>query len=106
MKPFTNTYGKKNKAMANRTNTLEIAARIGDWEIDLIIGENHKGAIVTATERKTNYELIAPVKSKPLKQVKKALINMFAPYKEQVLSITCDNGREFFKHQAKAKKLT
>ncbi len=37
--------------------------------------------------------------------LKKALINMFAPCKEQVLSITSDNGREFFEHQAIAKKL-
>jgi len=30
---------------------------------------------------------------------------MFAPYKEQVLNIASDNGREFFEHQVIAKKL-
>jgi len=30
---------------------------------------------------------------------------MFAPYKKEVLSITSENGREFFEHEALAKKL-
>lgn len=112
-KKYKKRYGKTDKrgqipnkiSIETRGIVIDNKERIGDWEIDLIIGKNHKGAIVTATERKTNYELIAPVKSKSSKQVKKALINMFAPYKEQVLSITSDNGREFFEHQAIAKKL-
>ena len=30
---------------------VEEKSRIGDWEIDTIIGANHKGALVTIVER-------------------------------------------------------
>ena len=43
--------------------------RIGDWEIDTIIGKRHKGALVTIVERKSRYTLIAKVSKKESNQV-------------------------------------
>lgn len=41
--------------------------RVGDWEVDTIIGKNHKGAIVTAVERKLKFSCMRRVpKRKPL----------------------------------------
>jgi len=47
------------KSINQRSEIINNKLRIGDWEIDLIIGKNHKGTILTATERKTQYELVA-----------------------------------------------
>jgi len=110
---YKKRYGKKDnrgiipnkKSINQRSEIINNKLRIGDWEIDLIIGKGHKGAILTATERKTHYELVAKLSSKSSKEVKRVAVNMFAPYKKEVLSITSDNGREFFEHEALAKKL-
>jgi len=32
--------------------------RIGDWEIDLVMGQHHQGALVTIVERRTKFTLI------------------------------------------------
>ncbi len=73
--------------------------RIGDWEIDTIIGKNHKGALVTAVERKTKFTCISHVPRKEAALVSKALINMLEPYKYFVCTLTGDNGKEFSEHQ-------
>ena len=41
--------------ISERPDYINNKLRFGDWEIDTIIGENHKGAIVTIVERKTAF---------------------------------------------------
>jgi len=43
-------------------------------------------------------------KSTQAKPAKSAVINMFAPFKETVRTITSDNGIEFVEHQQIVKK--
>ena len=38
--------------------------RLGDWEIDTVIGANHKGALVTAVDRASKYAVIEVVDNK------------------------------------------
>ena len=46
----------KNKtSIEMRPSIVDTQERYGDWEIDTIIGENQKGAILTMTERKTGF---------------------------------------------------
>ena len=79
--------------------------RVGDWEIDTIIGKNHKGALVTAVERKTKFTCISHVHKKEAGLVSKALIEMLNPYKSLVHTLTSDNGKEFADHQKIAEAL-
>lgn len=79
--------------------------RVGDWEIDTVIGKNHKGALVTAVERKSKFTFIKHVTAKEAPLVSRALIDMLGPYKEFVLTITGDNGKEFSWHEKIAKAL-
>jgi len=79
--------------------------RFGDWEVDTIIGRNHQGALVTAVERKTMFTCIGHVPSKSADLVTETLIHMLSPYKEKVLTITVDNGKEFAFHQKFAQAL-
>ncbi len=73
--------------------------RVGDWEVDTIIGQNHKGALVTAVERKLKFCCIAHVPRKEAELVSQALIDMLMPYKDLIHTITGDNGKEFSEHQ-------
>jgi IS30 family transposase len=79
--------------------------RIGDWEADTIIGKNHRQAIVSLTERKSRLTLIKKVVRKTAEAVRDAVVELLAPVKEAVYTITSDNGKEFAGHEKIAKTL-
>jgi IS30 family transposase len=84
---------------------VEAKQRIGDWEIDLIIGKGHKGAQLTLVDRMTSFTLIQTVTSKRAEEVQKAIVLALDPYKDVVRTITNDNGKEFALHKLTAKQL-
>ena len=113
-KKYKKRYGKhknrkiviKNKvSIDERPEIINNKQRFGDWEIDTIIGKNHKGAILTVVERKSNFILIRKLKGKNAKDLAKETIRLLAPYKDLVHSITSDNGTEFAEHEYIAEKL-
>lgn len=73
--------------------------RFGDWEMDLIVGKNGKGAIITLCERCRNYLLMErlPYGKNPDK-VAETAVKLLYPYRRNVLTITTDNGSEFARH--------
>jgi len=79
--------------------------RVGDWEMDLIVGKGHKGAVLTLVERKTSFSLLAATDGKKAGSIKKQAVNTLAPYKELVHTITNDNGKEFAMHKQIGEKL-
>jgi len=56
-------------------------------------------------DRKSKFTLIQKVSSKKSEEVKNALISMMEIVKDNTLTITADNGKEFAKHEAIAKAL-
>ena len=81
-----------------RPAIVDAKERVGDWELDTIIGKNHKGAIVTAVERNTKFSCMRHVRKKEASLVAKALIDMLKPYENFVHTLTADNGKEFSEH--------
>ncbi len=89
-----------------RPDVINNKERFGDWEIDLIVGKNNKGAIVTIVERTTAMIMMQKLKKgKNAQELAKTVIDMLLPYKNAVKSITSDNGSEFAKHKIIAEKL-
>ncbi len=89
-----------------RPKSIEKRDRIGDWEIDLVIGKSHKGAIVTIVDRLSLMTLIAKVDSKHAALVTKATTRLLKHYKRRAAhTITADNGKEFSGHQEISKAL-
>lgn len=82
-----------------RPKVVEKKNRIGDLEIDTVIGKNHKGALVTVVDRKSKFVLIKNVPSKEASVVTEALIEMIQPIKAITKTITSDNGKEFAYHK-------
>jgi IS30 family transposase len=78
---------------------VDARGRIGDWEIDTIIGKRQKGALLTLVERKTKFTLIRKLEKKQANLVAEAAIHLLKPYKEKVCTITSDNGQEFAHHE-------
>jgi IS30 family transposase len=101
-------YGSKDKRgqIRNRVSIEERPAivaektRIGDWEIDTVIGQNHQGALVTIVDRVSRYTLIKKVDSKHADVVTAATISLLQPYLDKTLTITADNGKEFAGHES------
>lgn len=92
---------KDQRSIDERPAVVEARARIGDWEIDTIIG-THSGSasvLVTAVERFSRYTLIAKAENKSAEAVTKALLSALAPHGKKVHTLTYDNGKEFSSHQ-------
>lgn len=89
----------------NRPKIVEEKTRFGDFEIDLVIGKNHKKAILTANDRATGFTKIALLESKSAEEVKEKTIEILKNWKPFLQTITSDNGKEFAKHQEISKEL-
>ena len=74
--------------------------RFGDLEMDTIVGPNNQQAIVTIIERSTNRLFMEKLKhGKDAEHLAQTVIGMLEPFKDCILSITTDNGKEFTCHQ-------
>ena len=93
------------KLIDERPDIVEEKSRIGDWEGDTIIGKNHKQAIVTLVERKSRRVMIQKVNTKQAAEVSLAIKYLLSDYKNFVLTLTLDNGKEFSYHEQLAKDL-
>jgi IS30 family transposase len=80
-------------------------SRVGDFEIDTLIGKNHQSALVTINERKTGLVKIRKVPAKEAELVANAAINALLPYKNFIHTITGDNGKEFALHSKISQQL-
>ena len=80
--------------------------RFGDIEMDTIIGKDGLGAILTLTERSTNFIWMKKLEQgKNAEGVVKEVTRLLLPYKEKLKTITTDNGGEFAAHQKITKAL-
>lgn len=93
------------KSIDQRPPVVANKARVGDWEIDTIIGKNHQQAIVSVVERKSKLTRLAKVERKTEEAVKVAVIKLLKPVAACVHTITSDNGKEFAGHEAIAEAL-
>ena len=112
-KKYRKRYGKNDYrgripnrvGIENRPAIVDTRSRIGDWEVDLVVGKGHKGMFVTLAERKSRLYLALPIAHKTTKLTNAAILKLLKPIKHWVKTLTFDNGREFSWHDKLAKKL-
>lgn len=90
---------KNRVSIDDRPQVVDDKSRVGDWEIDTVIGKGHSGALVTIVERATNFTVSRQVNGKTAAAVSKATIELLKPLKDVVHTITADNGKEFAYHE-------
>jgi len=88
-----------------RPDIVEEKERIGDWEIDTIIGKNHIGAIVSLVDRASKYTRIHLVPNKKAAAVSAAIVSELKDLKDKTHTLTADNGKEFAGHAEISKAL-
>lgn len=91
--------------ISERPQIVEQRERIGDVEIDTIIGQNHQGAIVTINDRATGMLKMKKLTSKDAGELSEKVIETLQEWKPFLKTITSDNGKEFTQHERIAKEL-
>ena len=98
------TYSRRGQipnrvSIDQRPAIVESKSRIGDWEIDTIIGKGNRQALVSLTERKSRLLRLGKVSFKSAECVTQAVIGLLKPLADRVHTLTSDNGKEFAQHQ-------
>jgi len=105
-------YGKKSNirikqrvSISERPAIVDQKTRIGDFEIDTIIGKGKQGAITTIVDRASAFVKISIPTTKRAEDIENETTRLLLPHKELTHTITSDNGLEFANHTAIAKTL-
>ena len=90
---------KNRISIDDRPAEVDEKSRIGDWEIDTVIGKGLSYALMTIVERATQFTLSAQLQGKSAEEVTAATIALLTPYRAALHTITADNGKEFAYHE-------
>lgn len=77
--------------------------RLGDWKVDTILGKRQGPAIVSLTERKSRFTLLAVAEQQSSAAVRSRICELLLPYKQRAHTLTSDHGKEFAEHETIAK---
>lgn len=89
-------------SIEERPIVVQNRERIGDYEIDLIVGPKNKGAILTMVDRASRECRLRKLDGKGADNVLYAVKQLSF---DNILTITSDNGTEFTKHEEISKHL-
>ena len=90
--------------ISERPEGVAAKSRVGDWEVDTVIGKGHRGVLVTLVDRMSKLVLIQKVRRKTAVAVGEAICTRLAPY--PVHTVTADNGKELARHETMARTLS
>ena len=104
------TYDRRGKlpncrSIEERPAIVKARKRLGDWEVDTLIGKGHQPALVTLTERKSRFTLLAKVSRRTAGAVRQQVCRVLLPVKDKVHTLTSDHGKEFADHEQIAEAL-
>ena len=90
----------------HRPEVVNHRSRIGDIEVDLMMGSNHKSALLVMTDSTTLVTMIEKLDNKNAGNVYKKMKNRLTAFDScWIKTITFDNGKEFALHHKLAKDL-
>jgi IS30 family transposase len=92
-------------SIEQRPEIVDQRQRIGDWEVDTILGKGRRQAIVTLTERKSRFALMRKVERRKAVLVSAAVIDLLQSVSDRLYTLTGDNGKEFAEHERIAQEL-
>jgi len=104
------TYDRRGKlpnchSIEERPTRVNTRKRIGDWEVDTLIGKQQKHAMLTLTERKSRFTLLGKVPRRTARAVRRQICKLLSPVQDKVHTLTSDHGREFADHELIAETL-
>jgi len=91
--------------ISQRPDIVDNKERLGDLEIDLVIGKNHKQALLTINDRVSGILIMGKVQNKEAIEIENKTIELLEDWKPLIHTITSDNGKEFANHANIAEQL-
>lgn len=83
-----------------RPDVVDERKRVGDIEVDLMMGSEHKSALLVMTDRATLVTMLEKLKGKEAQEVYEKMEQRLTNFSSSwVKTITFDNGKEFAEHQ-------
>lgn len=104
------TYDRRGKlphcrSIEERPAEVNARKRIGDWEVDTLLGKQQKPAMLTLTERKSRFTVLGKVSRRTADAVRQRLCQLLLPFPDKVHTLTSDHGKEFADHERIAQVL-
>lgn len=93
------------KSIHDRPTEVEQRIRFGDLEIDTMVGKHHQKSLFSIVDRKTGYLWLKKCQTRKAEEICQATISLLMPIKDQLRTITADNGKEFSLHEYAAQEL-
>ena len=86
-------------SIEKRPALVEKRKRIGDVEVDLVLGKNHQPGLLVITDRASLQTSLTKIQTKASAPIAKDIIRKMKPCKHWIKTITYDNDMAFAKHQ-------
>lgn len=101
------TRGKLNKGLSidKRPRIVDKRERIGDWEVDTVIGIKTGASLVSLVDRTSRLAQFIKVNTRKSDVVASVIIEQLKSLGKPVHSITADNGKEFSAFELISEKL-
>jgi len=93
------------RSIEERPAIVNRRKRLGDWEVDTLLGKRRKQAIVTLTERKSRFTLLGKVTHRTAQAVQNQIHRLLLPVADKAHTLTSDHGKEFAGHEQIAEML-
>ena len=93
------------RSIEERPARVNTRKRLGDWEVDTLLGKQQKHAMLTLTERKSRFTMMGKVPRRTAQAVRRQVCKLLLPVKDKVHTLTSDHGKEFAEHEFIAKTL-
>ncbi len=88
-----------------RPAVVEQKQRVGDVEMDLVIGRGHSGVLLTINDRATGMLKMAILDGREAALVQAKAVELLTDCKPLLHTVTTDNGKEFAYHQKVSEEL-
>lgn len=93
------------RSIEERPAYVNTRKRLGDWEVDTMVGKQQKHAMLTLTERKSRFTLLGKIPRRTAQAVRRQVCKLLLPVKDKVHTLTSDHGKEFAEHEFIAQTL-
>lgn len=92
-------------SIEKRPKIVNRRSRLGDFEFDLMMGKNHKGAVLTMIDRSTRFTLLRKLTSKQSENMAQVGKKALSKIGFKIHTLTFDNDKVFSSHQKLGKTL-
>lgn len=92
-------------SIEQRPSRVDKRTRVGDVEVDLIMGKNNRPGLLIVTDRASLKTRLTKINSKNSAQIAQAIIQLLKPWKGIVKTLTYDNDLAFAMHEKVNKAL-